>query len=63
LDSVNEEFDIDAEALADEIARYLAAVDVFRALGSEPVWRPESKRRADTVEVGEDIARELPAAH
>ena len=27
--------------LADEVLRYLAAVDVFRAEGCEPVWRPE----------------------
>jgi hypothetical protein len=29
------------EALADEIARYLAIVELFRALGCEPTWRPE----------------------
>ena len=33
---------IDAKALIDEIARYLAAVDLFRALGSEPTWLPEA---------------------
>ena len=33
---------IDTTALIDEIARYLAAVDLFRALGSEPTWLPEA---------------------
>ena len=31
----------DATALIDEIARYLAVVDLFRAVGCEPTWRPE----------------------
>jgi hypothetical protein len=29
------------ETLLDEIARYLAAVDVFRAEACEPSWLPE----------------------
>ena len=29
---------IDIEALIDEIMRYLAAIDVFRAEGCEPCW-------------------------
>jgi len=29
---------IDVEALIGEIARYLAAVDLFRAEGHEPCW-------------------------
>jgi hypothetical protein len=33
---------IDTKALIDEIARYLAAVDLFRALGREPTWLPEA---------------------
>lgn len=32
---------IDSEALIVEIRRYLAAVEVFRAAGCEPAWRPE----------------------
>jgi len=28
--------------LIDEIARYLATVELFRSLGCEPCWRPES---------------------
>jgi D-alanine-D-alanine ligase-like ATP-grasp enzyme len=31
--------DIDIEALLEEIRRYLAAVDAFRAVGCEPTWR------------------------
>jgi hypothetical protein len=27
--------------LLEEIGRYLAAVDLFRAAGCEPTWRPE----------------------
>jgi hypothetical protein len=31
------------EALMSEIARYLAAVDLFRECGFEPRWQPESE--------------------
>jgi len=34
--------DIDLEALLDEIRRYLAAVDAFRAAGCEPIWRADT---------------------
>jgi hypothetical protein len=34
------EFDIDIAALIEEIQRYLAAVDAFRAAGCEPTWLP-----------------------
>jgi len=37
---VNGQPDI-TEDLLDEIARYLAAVDVFRAEACEPTWLPE----------------------
>ena len=33
---------IDTEKLLDEIARYLAAVDVFRSSDCEPTWLPET---------------------
>jgi hypothetical protein len=33
---------IDITALVEEIRRYLAAVDAFRAAGCEPTWRAES---------------------
>jgi len=40
------------EALIDEIARYLAAVDLFRAEACEPTWLPEPARnRADELPV------------
>ena len=32
---------IDIEALLEEIRRYLAAVDAFRAAGCEPTWLPD----------------------
>jgi hypothetical protein len=38
----------DIKVLADEIARYLAAVDLFREVGCSPAWRPEA-RQADVV--------------
>ena len=31
----------DPNALIDEIARYLAVVELFRAVDCEPTWRPE----------------------
>lgn len=43
---MNEEFVIDTEALAEEIASYLAAVDTFRAAQCEPTWRPEVSESA-----------------
>ena len=33
--------DREARRLIREIGRYLAVVDVFRAAGCEPTWRPE----------------------
>jgi hypothetical protein len=39
---VNGMLDISGEYLIDEITRYLAAVDAFRAEGREPIWRPET---------------------
>ena len=38
------------EGLIEEIARYLATVDVFRSVGCEPTWRPESVRPAPLLE-------------
>ena len=34
----NADIEIDVDALMAEIARYLAAVEVFRAEGLEPEW-------------------------
>jgi hypothetical protein len=39
--AMNERLAIDLDALLDEIARYLAAVDAFRAAACEPTWLPE----------------------
>jgi hypothetical protein len=36
--------------LMEEITRYLATVDVFRSVGCEPTWRPETVRPADLPE-------------
>jgi hypothetical protein len=36
----------DVEQLLDEIDRYLRAVDLFRAAGCEPSWRPERSAEA-----------------
>jgi hypothetical protein len=33
----------EAERLIDEVTRYLAADDAFRAASSEPTWRPEPR--------------------
>jgi hypothetical protein len=38
---MDELLDIDVDALLQEIARYLAAVDAFRAAACEPTWLPE----------------------
>jgi hypothetical protein len=38
---MNEQLHIDANALTDEVARYLAVVDVFREANCEPTWHPE----------------------
>ena len=34
-------YEIDIAALIEEIERYLAAVDAFRAAGCLPEWRPD----------------------
>jgi hypothetical protein len=38
---MNDTLDTSTDGLVDEITRYLAAVDIFRAEGREPIWRPE----------------------
>jgi hypothetical protein len=38
---MNDTLDTRTEELVAEIVRYLAAVDVVRAEGHEPIWRPE----------------------
>ena len=39
---MNSMLDPKTEGLVDEITRYLAAIDAFRAEGREPIWRPEA---------------------
>jgi hypothetical protein len=41
---------IDADELLDEVARYLATVDTFRAEGCEPSWRREAADPAVALE-------------
>lgn len=38
---MNDTLDTSTEELVEEIARYLGAIDAFRADGCEPTWRPE----------------------
>jgi hypothetical protein len=38
---MNDSLTIRLDELVDEIVRYLGVVDVFRAAGCEPQWRPE----------------------
>lgn len=45
---VNAQAVIDSETLIREIARYLAAVDAFRAESCEPTWVPEPCAPTDT---------------
>jgi hypothetical protein len=40
--AVNEQTHIDTDELFLEIARYLAAVDLYRVERCEPTWLPES---------------------
>ena len=44
---MNRKLDIDVHALMREVARYLVAVDVFRAERCEPTWLPELAASGD----------------
>jgi hypothetical protein len=50
------------DELMQEVMRYLAAIDAFRAAGYEPSWRPELRAEANSMaqRVG---AYEQPAPH
>jgi hypothetical protein len=48
--------------MIEEITRYLAAVDAFRAAGCEPTWRPEPSFVAQRILTGSTDAHELPSA-
>ncbi len=54
---MNDELRIDRETLAEEIARYLAAVDAFRAAECEPTWRAELPRVVEDA-----VAADAPPA-
>ena len=60
---MNEKPRIDPEALLEEIGRYLAAVDLFRALDSEPAWRPEVTRASAPNEPAPAQAADSRSAH
>ena len=51
------------EALADEVARYLAAVDLFREMSCEPSWRPEQPPEAALLERSLSDPREHRHVH
>ena len=44
---MNEDFSI--ESLLQEVARYLSAVETFRAEECEPTWRPEPSSNASPI--------------
>jgi hypothetical protein len=52
-----------SEALSREIARYLAAVDLFRAEHCEPQWVPEPTAHHDFEESLRARAGQVPATH
>ena len=49
--------------IIDEITRYLATVDLFRSLGCEPRWRPESNRLPEADEPLPAGVATAPSAH
>lgn len=49
--------------LIDEVTRYLATVELFRSLGCEPHWRPESTRPPALDEPLLATAATAPSAH
>ena len=51
------------EELVDEIGRYLAAVDLFRAQDCEPTWQPEWADRAVPLGRSSSDPREQRAVH
>lgn len=51
------------DTLVGEIARYLVAVDLFRAEHCEPTWRPELAPRAVDVERIQVEATPVSPAH
>jgi hypothetical protein len=60
---MNEQLPIDAEVLIDEITRYLAVVEVFRAVDCEPTWRPESASLRADAKTATALVQHAPTAH
>lgn len=60
---MNLQIHIDSEEMFLEITRYLAAVDVYRALQCEPTWLPESMPCVTPVEHPPVCAEHAPSAH
>lgn len=60
---MNETTHIDHKKLLTEIARYLAAVDLYRAEHCEPTWRPESTPYVTSDERLRARAEHAPSAH
>lgn len=60
---MNDAHSIEIHALIDELMRYLAAVDAFRALGCEPTWQPEPNGIAPEPAVGRRTSRIDRSAH
>jgi hypothetical protein len=50
----------DTQKLIEEIGRYLAAVDLFRAESCEPTWRPELHQDAPARSVAA-LSQRLPS--
>jgi len=61
--AVNETTPIDRKKLITEIARYLAAVDLYRAEHCEPTWRPESASWRTIQESIPARVEHTPTAH
>ena len=60
---MNEQIHIDRKELFLEIARYLAAVDLYRAEHCEPTWLPESTPYLTSDERLRARAEHAPSAH
>jgi hypothetical protein len=50
------------EDLIEEIARYLAAVELFRSVGCEPRWLPETAPRPEAI-TAPPQSEQLTSAH
>ena len=60
---MNEQTHIDPDELFGEIARYLAAVNLYRAEHCEPTWLPEPAPCRTVQECVQARAEHAPSAH